>query len=64
MTRTAPLIPAQSRPKDGVLSHAYAGIQSYENELDPRLHGGKRTVWLLRSPDSVWEFASVSTPVP
>jgi hypothetical protein len=24
---TAPLIPAHSRPKDGVLPHAYAGIR-------------------------------------
>jgi hypothetical protein len=27
---TAPFIPAHSRPKDGVLPHAYAGIQSPE----------------------------------
>jgi len=25
--RILPFIPAHSRPKDGVLSHAYAGIQ-------------------------------------
>jgi hypothetical protein len=33
----SPLIPAHSRPKDGVLSHAYAGIQS--KGLGPRFRG-------------------------
>jgi len=42
-----PLIPAHSRPKDGVLSHVYAGIQSAAEKLklalDPRFRGDERT---------------------
>src|ERR1700741_1527995 len=29
-----PLIPAHSRPKDGVLSHAYAGIQGQQHQCN------------------------------
>jgi len=36
----SPPIPAHSRPKDGVLSAAYAGIQFYKKELDPPLSRG------------------------
>jgi hypothetical protein len=43
----SPLIPAHSRPKDGVLTHAYAGIQGtiakpMDFALDPRLRGDER----------------------
>jgi pimeloyl-ACP methyl ester carboxylesterase len=39
----SPLIPAHSRPKDGVLSHAYAGIQFFFGiALSPRFRGDDR----------------------
>src|SRR5262245_21845615 len=42
----SPLIPAHSRPKDGVLSHAYAGIQYCLSKqhfvLGPRFRGDER----------------------
>jgi hypothetical protein len=39
-----PFIPAHSRPKDSVLTRAYAGIQSCENKphLGPRFRGDER----------------------
>jgi hypothetical protein len=39
-----PFIPAHSRPKDGVLTHTYAGIQSRKNKpnLGPRFRGDER----------------------
>jgi len=53
-----PLIPAHSRSKNGVLSHAYGGNPAltsiyadgeFESQLDPRFRGGERSVWFRSS---------------
>ena len=46
-----PLMPAHSRPKDGVLSHAYAGIQHWIPAF-AGMSGGCRSDLLFKQPSS------------